>query len=105
MLQVGILNCIAIAIAVSSLIASLPRARRPGAGIVIRRAGERHIDNAFRWMAIAGCGLVAGGVFFSGQPYTLYPKVDYWVNSPGLIVLVLVAAHVWERGGFSPVRC
>jgi hypothetical protein len=54
-------------------------------------------------MAIAGCGLVAGGVFFSGQPYTLYPKVDYWVNSPGLIVLALVAAHVWERAGFSTV--
>jgi uncharacterized membrane protein len=163
MLQVGILNCIALAIAVSSLIALLPRARRPGAaialgaaiaalspvahalswsgvpslvrdyflpnptlfsffpvaayvpfgivaGIVIRRAGERHIDNAIRWMAIAGCGLVAGGAFFSDQPYTLYAKVDYWANSPGLIVirtglilLVLAAAYLWERAGFSTV--
>jgi len=162
-LQVGILNCIALAIAVSSPIALLPRAKRPGAaialgaaiaafspvahaldwsgvpsmvrnyfvpnptiftffpaaayvpfgivaGIVIRRAGELHIENAMRWMAFAGFGLVAAGVFCSNQPYSLYPKVDYWVNSPGLIVirtglilLALVASFVWTRVGFSTV--
>jgi hypothetical protein len=162
-LQVGILNCIALAIAASSPIALLPRARRPGAaialgaaiaafspvahaldwsgvpslvrnyfvphptvftffpvaayvpfgivaGIAMRRAGERHIEDAMRWMAFAGCGLVAAGVFCSDQPYSLYPRVDYWVNSPGLIVirtglilLVLVASFVWVRVGFSTV--
>jgi uncharacterized membrane protein len=161
MLQVGILNCIALAIVVSSLIALLPRAKRPGAaialgaaiaalsplahaldwsgvpslvrnyfvpnptiftffpvaayvpfgivaGIVIRRAVELHTETAIRWMAFAGCGLVAAGEFCSNQAYTLYPKVDYWVNSPGLIVirtglilLVLVAAYVWTKVGFS----
>jgi uncharacterized membrane protein len=163
MLQVGILNCIALAIAVSAPIALLPRARRPGAaialgaaiaafspvahaldwsgvpsmvrnyfvpnptiftffpaaayvpfgivaGIVIRRAGEGRIENAMRWLALAGCGLVTVGVFCSDQPYSLYPKVDYWVNSPGLIairtglvLLFLVASFVWVRVGFSTV--
>jgi len=78
------------------------------AGFVIRRAGEKHVESAMAWMAFAGFGLIYGGEFFSNQPYSLYSNSDFWVNSPGLIVirtglmLVLTAAgFLWTRFGFS----
>jgi len=156
---VDILNAMALAIAVSCVIALAPRRKRPGAaialgaaiatlapvacaldwsgvpwllrnyllpgsgrfpffpeaayvpfgiavGFVIRRAGEPHIETAMRWLAFAGFGLVYGGEFFSNQPYSLYEKSDFWVNSPGLIVirtgvmvLAVVGAFLWTRFG------
>jgi hypothetical protein len=78
------------------------------AGFVIRRAGEKHVESAMAWMAFAGFGLIYGGEFFSNQPYSLYSNSEFWVNSPGLIVirtglmLVLTAAgFVWTRFGFG----
>jgi hypothetical protein len=78
------------------------------AGFVIRRAGEKHVESAMAWIAFAGFGLIYGGEFFSNQPYSLYSNSDFWVNSPGLIVirtglmLVLTAAgFLWTRFGFT----
>lgn len=77
-------------------------------GFVVRRAGDPHIENVMRWLAFAGFGLVYFGEFFSNQPYSLYPKSDFWLNSPGLVVirtgimtLALVFSFVWIR--FAPV--
>lgn len=78
------------------------------AGLVIRRAGEQQIETTMPWLAFAGFTLLFGGEFFSNQPYSIYEKVDFWVNSPGLIVmrtgamlLALVAAFLWTRFGFT----
>ena len=30
-----------------------------------------------------------GGQYFSNLPYSLYPKSDFWLNSPGLIIIKL----------------
>jgi uncharacterized membrane protein len=159
---VDILNAMALAVAVSSVIALAPRLQRPGAaialgaaiaalapvacaldwggvpwlvrnylipgfgrfpffpeaayvpfgiavGLVIHRAGELHIETAMRWLAFTGFGLLCGGEFFSNQPYSLYEKSDFWVNSPALIVirtgvmaLALTAAFLWTQFGVAP---
>jgi uncharacterized membrane protein len=161
LLRVDILNCMALAIAVSCVVALAPRHKRPGAaialgagiaalspvmcaldwhgvpallqnylipgpgrfaffpeaayvpfgiaaGFVIRRAGEKHVESAMAWMSFAGFGLIYGGEFFSNQPYSLYSNSDFWVNSPGLIVirtgLMLAgtaAGFLWTRFGFA----
>lgn len=161
LLRVDILNCMALAVAVSSVIGLPARQKRPGvaialgaaiaglapvvcaldwqgvpwlfrnylipgagrfaffpeaayvpfgiaAGSVIRRAGKEDIDTAMRWMAFAGFGLIYGGEFFSSQPYSVYPKSDFWSNGPGLIVirtgvmmLAVVAAFLWTHFGFA----
>lgn len=159
LLRVDILNCMALAVAVSSLVALAGRDQRPhfaaalgaviaglapvasaldwsgvpgpltdyliphpgrfaffpeaayvplgiAAGILIRRATDHHIETAMRWMALAGFALLYAGEFFSNQPYSLYPKSEFWLNSPGLIAIrtgitlvALVAAFLWTRLG------
>ena len=42
-----------------------------------------------QWAAIIGFGLVTAGQYFSNLPYSLYPQTNFWVNSPGLIVIKL----------------
>ena len=161
LLRVDILNCMALAIAVSGIVALGAAPKRPGlalllgaviagmapvacalpwnraptllqdylipgprrfaffpeaayvpfgmaAGFVLRRAGERGLPTAMTWIAFAGFGLVYGGQFFSAQPYSLYPNSDFWVNSPGLIVirtgvmaLLLTISFLWTRFVFT----
>ena len=161
LLRVDILNCMALAIAVSGLAALGAAPKRPGlalflgaiiaglapvacgldwnwaptllrdylipgphrfaffpeaayvpfgmaAGFVLRRAGARGLPTAMTWIAFAGFGLLYGGQFFSAQPYSLYPNADFWVNSPGLIVirtgvmaLILAISFLWTRFVFN----
>jgi len=158
LLRADILNCMAVAIAVTSIVALAPREKRPGAAIVlgaaiaaiapvisvidwswapqflreyivpahghfaifpeaayvpfgvvaaiaIRRSGEQQFE-AMKWIGLAGLLLLYAGEFFSNQPYSLYAKSDFWVNSPGLIVirtgimaLVIAFSFLWTRFG------
>jgi len=161
LLRVDILNCMALAIAVSGIVALGTAPKRPGwafflgaliaglapiacaldwnwaptllrdylipgprrfaffpeaayvpfgmaAGFVLRRAGERGLQTAMTWIAFTGFGLLYGGQFFSAQPYSLYPNSDFWVSSPGLIVirtglmaLILAISFFWTRFVFT----
>lgn len=161
LLRVDILNCMALAIAVSGIVALGAAPKRPGmalflgaviaglapvacgidwnrtptllrdylipgphrfaffpqaayvpfgmaAGFALRRAGERSLTAAMTWIAFAGFGLLYGGQFFSAQPYSVYPNSDFWVNSPGLIVirtgimaLILMMSFLCTRYIFS----
>lgn len=159
LLRADILNCMAVAIAMTAPIAAVKQQKRPGAaillgaiiaaiapvvsaldwtwapvflrdyivpahgrfalfpeaayvplgaaaGFAIRRSGELHIESTMKWMALAGFGLLYAGKFFSDQPYSLYAQSDFWLNSPGLIVirtgimaLAVAVAFVWARVG------
>jgi hypothetical protein len=59
-----------------------------------------------QWASILGFGLIISGQYFSNLPYSLYPKTDFWINSPGLIfiklgvILVLLAiTFLWTHHG------
>ena len=59
-----------------------------------------------QWSAILGFGLIISGQYFSNLPYSLYPAVDFWINSPGLIfiklgvIMVLLAVtFLWTHHG------
>ncbi len=69
------------------------------------RAGDPAVDRIMQWGACLGLALVVTAHYFSNLPFSLYPNSDFWLNSPGLIlirfgiVLVLAAAgFVWTHG-------
>jgi uncharacterized membrane protein len=62
-------------------------------------------DRVMQWSACLGLAVVVTSHYFSNLPFSIYPNSDFWLNSPGLIlirfgiVLVLAAAgFVWTAG-------
>jgi uncharacterized membrane protein len=74
------------------------------AGSIIRMAGSDHLERIMQWSALMGFGLVLGGMYFSEFPYSVYPKSEFWLDSPwlifiklGVILLMLSFAYLWSR--------
>lgn len=72
------------------------------AGSAIRLVKPEDMGRAMLWTMCIGVALAGGAHYVSNLPYSLYPKSDFWLNSPGLIliklglVLVLLAtAYLW----------
>ena len=80
------------------------------------------MNRVMQWGGLLGFGLVIGGQYFSNMPYSLYPKSEFWLDSPGLIViklgvvmLVIGFAYLWTAlplarpgagcGSWAPRRC
>lgn len=73
-------------------------------GSVVRLVEPADLNRAMQWGSLLGLALIAGGQYFSNLPYSVYPKSDYWLNSPGLIVtklgaalLIMAFAFVWSE--------
>jgi predicted acyltransferase len=73
-------------------------------GALLRCAAPA-MDRIMQWAACLGLVLVVGAHYFSSLPFSIYPQSDFWLDSPGLIlirfgiVLLLVAAgFVWTAG-------
>jgi len=76
------------------------------AGSILRLVKEDQMHRVMQWSAIVGFGLIISGQYFSNLPYSLYPSVDFWLNSPGLIfiklgvIMVLLAlTFLWTHHG------
>jgi uncharacterized membrane protein len=76
------------------------------AGSVLRLVPSDHLHRVMQWASILGFGLIISGQYFSNLPYSLYPSVDFWINSPGLIfiklgvIFVIVAlTFLWTHHG------
>ncbi len=66
---------------------------------------DKIMDRIMQWTACLGLALVVTAHYFSNLPFSIYTNSDFWLNSPGLIlirlgiVLVLVATgFVWTSG-------
>jgi len=62
-------------------------------------------DRIMQWAACLGLALVVTAHYFSNLPFSIYPSSDFWLDSPGLIlirlgiVLTLAATgFVWTAG-------
>ena len=76
------------------------------AGSILRLVTADAMHRLMQWAAIVGFGLILSGQYFSNLPYSLYPAVDFWLNSPGLIfiklgviLVVLALAFLWTHHG------
>ncbi|HET8550646.1 MAG TPA: heparan-alpha-glucosaminide N-acetyltransferase domain-containing protein, partial [Bryobacteraceae bacterium] len=65
-----------------------------------------YMHRTMQWAAIIGFGLVISAQYFSNLPYSLYSSTDFWLNSPGLvlikvgiILLLLSLAFLWTHHG------
>lgn len=75
-------------------------------GSLIRVIQREHLDRAMQWSALLGIGLIVGSWYAANLPYSLYPSVDFWLNSPaqvfiklGVILLGLSFAFLWTEYG------
>jgi len=60
-------------------------------GSALRLARPEHMNRLMQWGTLAGLVLIVGGQYFSNMTYSFYPKSEFWLNSPGLIVIKLGA--------------
>jgi uncharacterized membrane protein len=73
-------------------------------GTLLKAVRPEHLDRFMQWTALAGFGLVFSAQYFSNLPYSLYPKSEFWLNSPGLVfaklglvLLVGAFAFIWSE--------
>ena len=73
-------------------------------GSALRLAKSEHMNRLMQWGTVLGFGLILGGQYFYNVPYSIYPKSEFWLDSPGLIVmklgvviLFLAFAFVWTQ--------
>jgi len=80
-----------------------------GFGALLRCAPSAR-DRIMQWAACLGLALVVTAHYFSNLPFSIYPNSDFWLDSPGLIlirsgiVLVLAAAGFVGTAGQQPDR-
>ncbi len=75
-----------------------------GFGSLLRVVREDNFERLMHWIALLGFGMILGGQFFGGIPYSIYPKSEFWLDSPalifvklGVILVAMSAAFVWNR--------
>jgi uncharacterized membrane protein len=85
------------------------------AGSLIRTIPAEATKRAMLWAALAGGVLILVCQCLANLPYSIYPKSEFWLNSPaqvltkqGVTLLLLAGAFLWTRygskGGWSWVR-
>ena len=71
-------------------------------GSLLRMVEAPDVNRLMQWGSLAGFAMVIGGQYFANLPYSIYPKSEFWLDSPtqvcvklGVVLLVLGAAYVW----------
>lgn len=71
-----------------------------GLGALLRSAGSGVRDKIMQWSACLGLALVVTALYFSNLPFSIYPQSDFWLDSPGLILIRLGIVLVLLAVGF-----
>jgi uncharacterized membrane protein len=81
------------------------------AGSVLRLIDRETLPRVLQWSALIGVILVMASRWAADIPYSVYPKSDFWLDSPwlvliklGIIMVILPGAWLWMeygRKGFS----
>jgi peptidoglycan/LPS O-acetylase OafA/YrhL len=85
------------------------------AGSIFRMLKPEHLERAIMWGCVLGFGLVFGGQYLASSPISVYPKSEFWLNSPaltfiklGVTLLILAFGFLWTQyaagGGWSWLR-
>ncbi len=81
-------------------------------GAVVKRTPPERIERLMQWCVPIGFALVFTAQYFSNLPYSIYPKSDFWSDSPALILIrvgiclvIMAGAYMWTEfcaaGGWS----
>lgn len=78
------------------------------AGSILRTVKQEDMGKAMLWTFGTGLGLVMAAQYCSNLSYSVYPKSEFWLNSPaqimiklGVVLVILAAAFVWVQYGGS----
>ncbi len=81
------------------------------AGSAIRTIKQEDMSRAMLWMLGIGLGIVTLAHYLSELPYSVYPKSDFWLNSPaltliklGIALMILAIAFLWVNAGVDAQR-
>jgi len=73
-------------------------------GSALRLVKPEDMNRLMQWGSLLGLILIVGGQYFSNITYSVYPKSEFWLNSPGLIViklgavmLIVAFSFVWSE--------
>jgi uncharacterized membrane protein len=79
------------------------------AGSLIRQLKHEQHDRAMQWCALLGIGLIICARYFANLPFSVYPKSDFWLDSPaqvlvklGVMLMILALAYVWTQYAAAP---
>ena len=71
-------------------------------GSAIRVVKREDLGKAMVWTLAIGLGLVVVARQLSDMPYSIYSKVDFWLDSPGLtfiklgvVLMLLAVSYIW----------
>ena len=72
-------------------------------GSILRLVKPEQMHRVMQWGGLLGFGLILGGQYFSNMPYAVYPKSEFWLDSPwliviklGVVMLVIGFAYLWN---------
>lgn len=85
------------------------------AGSALRMMRPTDIPRAMQWSALLGFGFLFVGRYWADNPYSLYPKSEFWLDSPmltlcklGILLLLAAFAYLWteylSNPGWSWIR-
>jgi len=79
------------------------------AGAAVRRTGADRMDRLMQWCVLIGGGLILGGQYVSNLPYAVYPKSNFWTDSPTLVLIrvgislvLLAGSYMWTEYCVGP---
>jgi uncharacterized membrane protein len=78
------------------------------AGAIVKRTAADRLDRLMQWSAAIGFVLVFTAQYFSNIPYSIYPRSDFWKDSPalilirvGIMLLMMTGAYLWTEFGMG----
>ena len=73
-------------------------------GSMVKRAPAERFERLMQWSMVVGFSMIFIGQYFSNLPYSVYPKTDFWTDSPALIVIrvgicmmIMAGAYLWTE--------
>ena len=75
----------------------------------VRRAAAERMERLMQWSVLIGFTVVFVAQYFSNIPYSIYPKSNFWSDSPALIfirtgisLLLLAGSYLWTEFAAGP---
>jgi len=79
------------------------------AGSLLRLLRPEQLDRAMQWGALLGGALVITAHYFANLPFSIYPKSQFWLDSPaqtliklGVTLVILAFGYLWTQYGAAP---
>jgi uncharacterized membrane protein len=79
------------------------------AGSLLRLLKPEQLDRAMQWGALLGGAMVVTARYFANLPFSVYPKSEFWLDSPaqtliklGVTLVILAFGYLWTQYGAAP---